>query len=117
MINNDTCIVDYIAEQRESIQPMLNQVRDAILQVLPNVEERLSWRMPTYWDQHNIIHFAAFKNHIGLYPGPEAIEYFTEALKDYKTSKGAIQFPYDKPLPVALISDITRWCYQTGNHH
>lgn len=106
----------YIAEKPESVQMLLNQVRDAIRAVLPDAQERISWSMPTYWHQHNIIHFAAFKNHIGLYPGVKAIEYFADRLTDYKTSKGAVQLPYSKPLPLPLIKEIAKWCNETGNH-
>lgn len=73
--------------------------------------------MPTYWDKHNIIHFAAHKKHIGLYPGYKAIEYFADRLSEYKTSKGAVQFPYDKPLPLELIAEIAKWCYDTESNH
>ena len=107
----------YIAAQPESVQPFLNQVRDTIRAVLPDAQERISWSMPTYWNKHNIIHFAAFKKHIGLYPGPKAIENFADRLKEYKTSKGAVQLPYSKPLPLDLIADIVIWCNKTGNHH
>lgn len=64
----------------------------------------------TYWKKRNLIHFAAFKKHIGLYPGPEAVEEFADKLKEYKTSKGTIQFPFNKPLPLELIGEIARWC-------
>lgn len=117
MVNDKNCIVDYIEKQDDQIRPLLYQVRDAIIQVIPEAQERIAWGMPTFWQHHNIIHFAAFKKHIGLYPGPEAIIHFSEALKDYKTSKGAIQFPYTEPIPIDLIEKITRWCYQTGQHH
>ena len=110
-------IESYIAAQPEQIQPFLNMVRDKIRSVLPEAEERISWRMPTYWEGHNIIHFAAYKNHIGLYPGPEAIEHFSDELKEYKTSKGAVQFPYNIEIPLELIGEIAKWCYQTGHHH
>jgi uncharacterized protein YdhG (YjbR/CyaY superfamily) len=106
-------IDEYIAAQPESVQPLLNKVRDTIRAVLPEAQECISWSMPTYWNKHNIIHFAAFKKHIGLYPGAKAIETFSEHLKEYKSSKGAVQFPYDKPLPLPLISEIARWCYET----
>ena len=79
-------------------------------------EERISWSMPTYWKGHNIIHFAGFMKHAGLYPGPEAVQKFSGRLKEYKTSKGTIQLPYSRSVPVELISDIARWCYETGNH-
>lgn len=110
-------IDEYIANQPEHVQPLLHQVRDTIGAVLPNAQERISWRMPTFWDKHNIIHFAAFKNHIGLYPGSDAIEHFKDKLTEYKTTKGAIQLPYNKPLPLSLIAEIASWCYMTGNHH
>lgn len=107
----------YIDAQPEEVQPLLNQVRDTLRAVLPHAEERISWSMPTYWRKQNIIHFAAFKKHIGLYPGDKAVEHFKEKLTEYKTSKGAIQFPYSKPLPLTLIAEIAKWCYDTGNHH
>ena len=74
--------------------------------------------MPTYWNGHNIIHFAAQKKHIGLYPGPEAVAFFSEKLDQagLKYHKGAIQIPYSEELPVELISEIAQWCVRTGNH-
>ena len=107
----------YIEAQPESIQSVLFQVRAAIRGTLPEAEERIAWHMPTYWNKHNIIHFAAFQKHIGLYTGEKAIEVFADRLTDYKTSKGAIQFPYSKPIPFELIADVSRWCFETGNHH
>ena len=62
--------------------------------------------MPTYWKKRNLIQFAAFQKHIGLYPGPAAVEAFSDRMQGYKTSKGTIRFTYDKPLPLALISEI-----------
>lgn len=95
---------------------MLNKVRDTLRAALPDAEERISWRMPTYWKKKNIIHFAAFKNHIGIYPGDKAMEHFSDRLKEYKTSKGAWQIPYSKPLPLDLITEMARWCYETANN-
>ena len=109
-------IDEYIAAQPEDIQSYLTAVRIAIQKVLPEAEERISWGMPTYWKGHNIIHFAAHKKHLGLYAGTEAVVAFQERLNGYKTSKGAIQFPYAKPLPLDLIEEIAKWCWQTGNH-
>ena len=106
----------YILEQPEDIQKYLYQMHGILQAALPDVQERFSWSMPTYWNQHNIVHFAGFKKHIGFYPGPQAIEMFEERLKEYKTSKGAIQFPYNKPLPAELITEIAKWCNDTGNH-
>ena len=100
----------YILSQPEELQPYLRQVNDVIKTSIPEAKEKISWSMPTYWKGRNLIQFAAAKKHIGLYPGPEAVEAFAERLKDYKTSKGTIQLPYSKPLPLELISEIAKWC-------
>lgn len=107
---------EYIALQPEKNQPFLYRVRDILRTALPEAQECISWQMPTYRAKRNIIHFAGFKKHIGIYPGPTAVEAFAARLNGYKTSKGAIQLPYDKPLPSELIADIAKWCYETGNH-
>ena len=73
--------------------------------------------MPTYWKKHNIIHFAAFKNHIGLYPGGKAVAHFTDRLTEFSRSEGAIQFPYGKPIPLGLIAETAEWCYKNNEHH
>ena len=70
--------------------------------------------MPTYWKGRNIIHFAASKNHLGIYPGEEAVAVFADELLEYSVSKGTIRVPYGKPLPTELIEKIARWCY--GKH-
>ena len=103
-------IEEYIRSQPEDVQLYLHQVNDAIRTSIPEAKEKISWSMPTYWKGGNLIQFAAFKKHIGLYPGPEAVEAFADSLTDYKTSKGAIQLPYSKPLPVELIGEIAAWC-------
>ena len=111
-------IKKYIAEQDETIRPRLEDIYKVISDAMPNAEERISWGMPTFWERRNIIHFAAAKKHIGLYPGPEAIEFFADRLQDYKTSKGAIQLPNNKELPLDLIKDLSRWCYERNmNSH
>lgn len=107
----------YIEAQPVNIRPILNQVRDTLRKALPNAKECISWSMPTFRGKNNIIHFAAHKKHIGLYPGAEAIEHFAERLTGYNTSKGAVQFPYNKPIPLELIAEIAIWCDETGNHH
>lgn len=109
-------IDEYIAAQPKERQRYLTLVRNVVSEAIPEAEERISWSMPTFWKKHNIIQFADFKNHIGLYPGPEAVEEFGGRLKGYKTSKGTIQIPYGEDIPLELIRDIARWCYETGNH-
>ena len=103
-------IADYINMQPEQVQPYLRQVNEIIKSALPQAVEKISWSMPTYWKKRSLIHFAAFKKHIGLYPGPEAIEAFADRLSAYKTSKGARQLPYNQPLPDELIADLAKWC-------
>jgi uncharacterized protein YdhG (YjbR/CyaY superfamily) len=104
-----TLIDKYIAEQAGEVRPLLQEVYETVRNVAPDAVEKISYAMPTFWQGKNIIHFAAFANHIGIYPGPVAIEAFAERLVDYKTSKGAIQFPLNKPIDYALIADIVRW--------
>jgi uncharacterized protein YdhG (YjbR/CyaY superfamily) len=72
-------------------------------------EKKISWRMPTFWQGENLIHFAVFKRHIGVYPGSEAMTHFANRLEGYKTSKGSIQFPLDSPIDHGLITSIVRW--------
>lgn len=99
----------YIAEQEESVRPLLEKVRACIRAAAPEAEERISWRMPTYWRGENLIHFAAFRKHIGLYPGTEATAAFADRLAGYKIAKGTVQLPLDKPVPFDLIAEIVRW--------
>ena len=109
---------DYILAQNEGVREQLQKVRQAIRDELPDATEKISWSMPTYWDGHNIIHFAANKKHIGLYPGPEAVAFFAEKLTQAgcKFSKGSVQIPYSDELPLALVSEIAAWCRDTGAH-
>ena len=111
-------IDEYILAQDEGIRDQLQNVRKAIRDELPDAMEKISWSMPTYWQGHNIIHFAAARKHIGLYPGPAAVERFADKLEEAgcKYSKGSIQIPYSDELPLALISEIAAWCRETGNH-
>ena len=102
-------IDEYIAAQPPEVQPLLQRIRETIRGELPDAIEKIAWRMPTFWQGENIIHFAAFKEHIGLYPGGEAVAVFAERLAGYKTSKGAIQLPLGKPMDYQLITDIVRW--------
>ena len=102
----------YIAMQDEAVQPRLQEVRGIIHSAIPEAEERISWSMPTFWKGRNLIHFAASKKHLGLYPGDEATRVFAEALKDFDVSKGTIRIPWNRELPEALIREIARWCYE-----
>ena len=111
-------VEDYILAQDEGIRKKLQAVRDVLRERLPEAEEKISWSMPTYRKDHNIIHFAAQKKHIGLYPGPEAVSHFSDQLDQagLKYSKGSIQIPCSADLPLELIAEIADWCMETGNH-
>ena len=111
-------VEEYIFAQDEGIRDQLRNVRQVLVSRLPDAKEKISWSMPTYWKDHNIIHFAAQKKHIGLYPGPEAVAFFSEKLDQagLKYSKGSIQIPYSDELPLELIAEIADWCRETGNH-
>ncbi len=102
-------IDDYIGDQPAEVRPLLNAVRETIRTAASDAIEKISWQMPTFWQGENIVHFAAFKNHIGIFPGGEAVGVFADRLAGYKTSKGSIRFPLDKPIDHRLISDIARW--------
>ena len=103
---------EYIAAQDEAVRPVLDEVRSVLGAALPEAEERISWSMPTYWKGRNIIHFAASKRHLGIYPGDEATAAFADELVGYSVSKGTIRLPYDRPLPTELLGRIARWCLE-----
>ena len=102
-----TPITDYILEQAPEVQAKLYQLREAILEIAPESTEKISWRMPTFYLNGNLVHFAAFKNHIGFYPGADGIEAFASEFGAFHFSKGAVQFPLDQPLPLDLVKRIT----------
>lgn len=106
-----SAIDEYILETPEETRETLFRVREVIREAAPNATEKISWRMPTFWQKENLIHFAAFKKHLGLYPGDEAVAAFADRLTaaGYAFSKGAIQLPWDKPIPYELIAEITRY--------
>jgi uncharacterized protein YdhG (YjbR/CyaY superfamily) len=96
----------YIATFPADIQNILQELRKAIRAATPESAEKISYGMPTFYFKGNLVHFAAFKNHIGFYPAPSGIEAFKDELAKYKSSKGAVQFPISEALPLDLISKI-----------
>ena len=111
-------IDEYIAGQPAAVQLILHKVREAIRATAPDAVEKISWQMPTFWQGENIIHFAAFQKHIGIYPGDLSRAPFEERLTGYHRTKGAVQFPFDKPIDFELIADMARWrvaCVQEKN--
>ena len=107
--NTPKSIDEYILQYPLEIQEILKTVRKTIKESAPNAEEKISYGMPTFVLNGNLVHFAAFKNHIGFYPTPNGINTFKQELSEYKTSKGAIQFPIGKPIPYEIISNIVKF--------
>ncbi|WP_066307091.1 iron chaperone [Bacillus sp. FJAT-29814] len=107
--NNPHLIDEYILEYPKEVQEILKTIRRVIKEAAPNAVEKISYQMPTFVLNGNLVHFAAFKNHIGFYPTPSGINAFKQELTGYKTSKGAIQFPLEKPIPYELISQIVKF--------
>ena len=102
-----TPITDYIQNAPADVREKLTAMRDAILSIVPEATEKISYGMPTFFLNGNLVHFAAFKNHIGFYPGADGIANFAAEFGAYKFSKGAVQFPLDQPLPLELVKRIT----------
>jgi uncharacterized protein YdhG (YjbR/CyaY superfamily) len=99
-------IDEYIAGFPEDIQEILQKIRMTIREAAPEAQESINYRMPTFTLKGNLVHFAAFKNHIGFYPIPTGIEAFKDELSVYKQGKGSVQFPLDQPIPYDLIGRI-----------
>jgi len=99
----------YIMDFPPDIQHLLATIRTTIQKAAPDATEIINYGIPTFYLKGNLVHFAAYKNHIGFYPAASGVAAFKEALSSYKTSKGAIQFPIDKPLPLTLISKIVKY--------
>jgi len=100
---------DYIQQFPEDVQAILQEIRAVIKSAAPLAKERIAYKMPTYTQKKNLIHFAAFKNHIGLYPTPSGTEAFEQELSAYVRGKGSVQFPLDQPIPFDLIRRIAEF--------
>lgn len=100
-------IDEYIAVFSGDAQEKLQQIRRAVKSVLPAADEKISWKMPSFYQDGIIMQFAAFKNHVSIFPGPQAVAAFQDELGAYGTSKGAVRFALDQPLPLDLIKRIT----------
>ncbi len=103
-------IDEYFGNFPDSVQKTLNQIRATIHKAIPSAEEAIRYGIPTFrLDDKNLVHFAAYAKHIGFYPGAAAIEVFKSDLTEYQLSKGTIQFPIDKKVPLKLITTITKF--------
>lgn len=102
-------IDEYIAGFPKEVQEILEKVRATIRKAAPDAEEAIKYQIPTFTLNGNLVHFAAFKKHIGLYPAPRALEEFKDELSGYKGAKGSVQFPLDQPIPFDLIGRIVEY--------
>lgn len=108
-------IDEYILQFPPEVQEILKTLRNVIQESAPDATEKISYQMPTFVLHGNLVHFAAFKNHIGFYPAPSGIEAFKEELSQYKGAKGSVQFPINNPLPYELISKIVKFRVTESN--
>jgi uncharacterized protein YdhG (YjbR/CyaY superfamily) len=102
-------IDEYIAGFPAGVREILEKIRITIREAAPHAEEKISYQIPTFALKGNLVHFAAFKNHIGFYPGASAIEKFRQELSAYKGAKGSVQFPLGQPVPLDLISRMVKF--------
>lgn len=102
-------IDEYMADFPPAIQKLLTVMRKTIHKAAPKATEKISYGIPTFALNGNLVHFAAFKHHIGFYPAPNGLASFKKELSKFKGSKGGVQFPFDQPLPVDLITKIVKF--------
>ncbi|MEX6688539.1 DUF1801 domain-containing protein [Danxiaibacter flavus] len=100
---------EYIAGFPQDVQEVLQSVRTTIQKAAPKATEKISYQMPTFYLEGNLVYFAAFKNHIGFYPTPSGTDSFQKELSVYKSGKGSAQFPLDQPMPLSLITKIVKF--------
>lgn len=102
-------IDDYIARFPSEVQKILKKIRMTIRKAAPDAEEAIKYQMPTFVQNGNLVHFAAYKSHIGFYPAPRAIEQFKKELSRYEGAKGTVRFSLDEPIPFELIDRIVKF--------
>jgi len=102
-------IDEYIATFPKNVQEILEKLRSVIRESAPKAQEAINYGIPTFKLNGNLVHFAAFKNHIGFYPTPSAIVAFKKELSQYEQAKGSVQFPIDKPIPLDIVKEIVKF--------
>jgi uncharacterized protein YdhG (YjbR/CyaY superfamily) len=102
-------IDEYFAAFPQEVRELLQKIRTTVRKAAPDAEETISYRIPTFRLKGNLVHFAAFRKHIGFFPTPTGIAKFKDELSVYKSAKGSVQFPFDKPIPYGLISKIVKF--------
>ena len=112
MARNFKTIDQYISTFPDEVQRILSELRQTIREAAPEAEETINYQIPTFTLNGNLVHFAAFPNHIGFYPTPSGMEAFKDELSGYRRAKGSVQFPIDQPLPLPLIRRIVEYRVQ-----
>lgn len=102
-------IDDYIATFPKDVQERLQKIHETIRKAIPNAKEDLKWSKPAFVDNHILVMFGGFKNHIGFYSTPSSLMEFEKELADFTSGSGSVQFPYDEPLPTELVTKITKY--------
>jgi uncharacterized protein YdhG (YjbR/CyaY superfamily) len=102
-------IDDYIAAFPPKVRARLKQMRATIRKHAPMATEKISYRIPTFYLNGNLVHFAGYEHHVGFYPGHDGITKFSDAIKGYKFAKGSVQFPHDEPLPLEIVAAIVKF--------
>ncbi len=105
----------YIAGFPKDVQVILAKIRGIVREAAPEAQEAIKYQIPTFVLNGNLVHFAAFQNHIGFYPTPSGIEQFKDALSAYHSAKGSVQFPLDSPIPYTLIKKIVKFRVNENN--
>lgn len=110
-VNNNVheTVESYISSFSPEIQEILEKVRATIKEAAPDARERISYKMPAFLLNGALVYYAAYKRHVGFYPTASGIEAFKDELSEYKSAKGSIQFPIEKPIPYELISKIVKF--------
>jgi uncharacterized protein YdhG (YjbR/CyaY superfamily) len=110
-------IDEYIADFPPDVQRILENVRKTLREAVPDAEEAIKYQLPTFMLEGNLVHFGAFKNHIGFYPTSSGTAKFKKELSAYKGAKGSVQFPLDKPIPLGLIQKIAKFRVKENLEH
>jgi len=109
-------IDEYIETFEPKIQKTLHEIRDFIKNEVPEAVEKISYGMPTFYLNGNLIHFAAFKNHYSIFPSPSGIDNFEKELAPYRTGKGTLSFPFDKPIPWDILQKVIQFRVKENIH-
>lgn len=109
MMKKEASVADYIARLPKLQQSLLKKMRATIRKAAPKATEKMAYGIPTFHQERNLVHYAAYAHHIGFYPGSAAMQVFKKEFSKYKSAKGSVQFPLDEPLPLALVTKVVKF--------